>query len=323
MDRLFLLIDQEFMVAALAAIASFATILTIGLPYMRGDRLASRLKSVANRREELKAKQRATFDAKGSGQGQLRQTPTGYMKATVEQLNLQKMMESPATRSKLARAGFRGQAPLITFLFFRLVMPFVVFFATLFYVFVVIQMEAAPMAKFAIAIGAAYGGFYLPNLFVENLISRRQDSIRKAFPDALDLLLICVESGMSIEAALDKVAQEVGHHSIELAEEFALTTAELSYLPDRRNAYENLAERTGLEGVKAVTTSLIQSERYGTPLARALRVMAQENRDMRMSAAEKKAAALPAKLTVPMIMFFLPVLFIVILGPAYIRYTAL
>jgi tight adherence protein C len=126
---------------------------------------------------------------------------------------------------------------------------------------------------------------------------------------------------MSIEAALDKVAKEVGQHSIELAEEFALTTAELSYLPDRRDAYENLSERTGLEGVKAVTTSLIQSERYGTPLARALRVMAQENRDMRMSAAEKKAAALPAKLTVPMVAFFLPVLFVVILGPAYIRYT--
>jgi tight adherence protein C len=141
----------------------------------------------------------------------------------------------------------------------------------------------------------------------------------KAFPDALDLLLICVESGMSIEAAFNRVAGEVGSQSIELAEELSLTTAELSYLPDRKMAFENLAKRCGHSGVKAVCTSLIQAERYGTPLGTALRVMAQENREMRMQEAEKKAASLPAKLTVPMILFFLPVLFVVILGPAAIK----
>jgi tight adherence protein C len=163
----------------------------------------------------------------------------------------------------------------------------------------------------------------LPWLFLKNKISRRQLDIKRAFPDALDLLLICVESGMSIEAAFRKVSQEVGSQSVALAEEFLLTTAELSYLQDRRQAYENLAKRTDLEGVKAVCVALQQTERYGTPLGQTLRVMAQENRDMRMSEAEKKAAALPPKLTVPMILFFLPVLFIVILGPAAIKVMAM
>jgi len=160
-------------------------------------------------------------------------------------------------------------------------------------------------------------------LLLKNKIKRRQLSIKRAFPDTLDLLLICVESGMSIEAAFRKVSDEVGTQSVALAEELMLTTAELSYLPDRRQAYENLAKRTDLDGVKSVCMALQQSERYGTPLATMLRVMAQENRDMRMSEAEKKAAALPPKLTVPMILFFLPVLFIVILGPAAIKVMAL
>jgi tight adherence protein C len=163
----------------------------------------------------------------------------------------------------------------------------------------------------------------LPLVLLKNKITRRQLSIKRAFPDTLDLLLICVESGMSIEAAFRKVSNEVGTQSVALAEELTLTTAELSYLPDRRQAYENLAKRTDLDGVKSVCMALQQSERYGTPLATMLRVMAQENRDMRMSEAEKKAAGLPPKLTVPMILFFLPVLFVVILGPAVIKVMAL
>ena len=175
------------------------------------------------------------------------------------------------------------------------------------------------MVKIAAALAAAWLGMKLPHLFLKNLTKRRQLSIRRAFPDALDLLLICVESGMSIEVAFRRVSQEIGTQSIPLAEEFTLTTAELSYLQDRRTAYDNLATRTNLDGVKAVCTALVQAERYGTPLGTALRVLAQENRDMRMADAEKKAAGLPPKLTVPMILFFLPVLFVVILGPAFIR----
>jgi tight adherence protein C len=173
--------------------------------------------------------------------------------------------------------------------------------------------------KLAVVVGAAALGFYGPSLYVSNMVQKRRENIMKSFPDALDMLLICVESGMSIELALHRVGAEIGAASVELAEEMALTTAELSYLPERRMAYENLARRTDHPGVKGVAMALTQAEKYGTPLGSALRVMAKENRDLRISAAEKKAAALPAKLTVPMIIFFLPVLFAVIMGPAMIQ----
>jgi tight adherence protein C len=249
----------------------------------------------------------------------LRQTPKGFMKDVVEKFARGRMLENEAIKDKLRQAGFRGQGPIYTFIFFRFVMPPVLFLVTIFYLYVINSFGLATMARFAAAGGGAFFGFYLPNLFVQNVIARRQESIKKAFPDALDLLLICVESGMSVESAFAKVAAEIGGQSVELAEELSVTTAELSYLQERRKAYENLAIRTGLPGVKAVVTSLVQAERYGTPLGQALRVMAQENRDMRMAEAEKKAAGLPPKLTVPMIAFFLPVLFCVILGPAAIK----
>ena len=177
------------------------------------------------------------------------------------------------------------------------------------------------MLKVCASVGGMTLGYYAPNIYISNIASKRRDSIVAGFPDALDLLLICVESGMSIEAALQKVSQEVGVSSIELAEELSLLVAELSYLPDRRLAYEGLSRRTNHPGIKSVSTAMIQAERYGTPLGGALRVMAKENRELRLAAAEKKAAALPAKLTVPMILFFLPVLFVVILGPAIIKVT--
>jgi tight adherence protein C len=193
----------------------------------------------------------------------------------------------------------------------------------LFYVFMINDFGLPQITRVCFSFGLGLLGYYAPNLYLSNLAAKRQQSIMGAFPDGLDLLLICVESGMSIEAAFHKVSSEVGSQSIELAEELSLTTAELSYLQDRRVAYENLAKRTNHPGVKAVCTSLIQAERYGTPLGQALRVMAKENRDMRLAAAEKKAASLPAKLTVPMIIFFLPVLFVVILGPAIIRFQSM
>jgi len=199
-------------------------------------------------------------------------------------------------------------------------MPFVGAALTFFYIFFVNDHGFQPTMKYGSILFGAGAGYYAPTIYVSNLAQKRQESIMRGFPDALDMLLICVESGMSIELAFAKVGREIGQASPELAEEFVLTTAELSFLPERRMAYENLAARTGHDGVKSVSMALIQGERYGTPLGDALRVMAKENRDMRMSAAEKKAAALPAKLTVPMIVFFLPVLFLVVLGPAYIKY---
>ena len=317
-DFLLNLADREFMVSLITGVATFAAILTVCMPYLSSNKLNSRLKSVANRRQELRAKQKAELE----GRATLRQSPVGYMKEAVERFNLETLLDTEGMRMKLAQAGFRGQKPMVTFMFFRLVMPVIVLVVALVYLFA-LELLANPMQRVAVSFGAGFIGFYLPNIFVENIISRRKEAISKAFPDSLDLLLICVESGMSIEAAFNKVAEEIGIQSVEMAEEMSLTTAELSYLQDRRVAYENLATRTGLPGVKAVTTSLIQAERYGTPLATALRVMAQENRDLRMQAAEKKAAALPAKLTVPMIIFFLPVLFVVIMGPSVMKFMAL
>lgn len=312
------LLQPQFAIVVLTAIAAFAMVVTFTLPYLSGNRLDARMKYVSSERDKMRAERLAELAAK-DGQGALRSTPKGFMKQVVEQLNLRKLLETDETRQKLKMAGFRGQAPVVAFLFFRMAMPFVGFGLATFYLFVVRDFELPSLMRVGLAFGAAYFGFYLPNLFVANLIQRRQKSIKDAFPDALDLLLICVQSGMSVEAGFGKVAKEIAVQSIELAEEFSLTTAELSYLAERRQAYENLGIRTGLQGVKAVGTALIQAERYGTPLGQALRVMAQENRDQRMAEAEKKAAALPPKLTVPMIVFFLPVLFVVILGPAVIK----
>jgi tight adherence protein C len=313
--------DTRFLAMLFAAVAAIATVMTLAMPLLAGDNLNKRLKSVAIEREKIRARERERM-ARGE-KVSLRQSPKQYMKTVVDQFNLVKWVGQEEARDKLLQAGYRGHAPYVAYLFFRMVTPIVALISTLVYLFLIIDMQQPLPIKLGLAIGAAYLGMQLPYLFLKNKITRRQLDIKRAFPDALDLLLICVESGMSIEAAFRKVSQEVGTQSVPLAEEFMLTTAELSYLQDRRMAYENLAKRIDLEGVKAVCVALQQTERYGTPLGQTLRVMAQENRDMRMSEAEKKAAALPPKLTVPMILFFLPVLFVVILGPAAIRVMAM
>jgi tight adherence protein C len=302
----------------LAAVAAIATVLTVAMPYVFADPLGKRMKAVAIEREKIRARERERM-AQEKQKVSLRQSPKQYIQTIVEQFNLNKWLGQEEARLKLVQAGYRGQSPYVTYLFFRMVTPVVTFIAATFYLFVVLEWDQPQMVKIGICIGAAYAGMHLPLMFLKNRIARRQLSIKRAFPDTLDLLLICVESGMSVEAAFKKVADQVGSQSVALAEELTLTTAELSYLPDRRQAYDNLAKRTDLDGVKSVCMALQQAERYGTPLAHTLRVMAQENRDMRMSEAEKKAAGLPPKLTVPMILFFLPVLFIVILGPAVIK----
>lgn len=313
--------DARFMTMLLAAIAASATAYTLIMPLFAGEGLAKRMKAVASERERLRQRERDRL-AK-SEKVSLRQTPKQLVSKVVEDFNLTKWLAQEAARDKLIMAGYRGHAPYVTFLFARAVTPIVLFVGAALYVFVIVPMDKSLMVRLGICIGAAYLGLQAPMLFLKNSISKRQLQIKRAFPDALDLLLICIESGMSVEVAFRKVSTEIASQSIALSEEFALTTAELSYLQDRKNAYENLAKRTGLEGVKSVCLALMQSERYGTPLGQSLRVMAQENRDMRMTEAEKKAAALPPKLTVPMILFFLPCLFIVILGPTYIKLQAM
>ena len=319
MDILAAVENPDNIVAAFVAVVCFATVVTIAMPMLNRSNLEARLKSVSTRREELRRKSREALATKS--QSGLRQTDEGLYKKIVERLNLSRLLEDPNVVEKLAQAGYRGPRPVTTFYFFRFVSPFVFAASIAFYLFVLNDAGLPAMTRFAASIGGLTLGYYAPNIYISNIAQKRRDSIMIAFPDALDLLLICVESGMSIEAAIQKVSQEIGSSSIELAEELTLLTAELSYLPDRRMAYEGLAKRTNHPGIKSVATAMIQAERYGTPLGAALRVMAKENRDMRLATAEKKAAQLPAKLTVPMILFFLPVLFVVILGPAIIKVT--
>jgi tight adherence protein C len=312
--------DTRFLAMILAAIAAIATVVTLAMPLLAGDTLDKRMKAVALEREKMRQRERERMAR--NEKVSLRTSPKAYMQTVVEQFNLSKWVGQEAARAKLMQAGYRGQGPYVAFLFFRMVAPLTMLVGSLIYVFLLSNFDLAPSIKIGLCLLATYIGMQLPFLFLKNKIQHRKLSIIRAFPDALDLLLICVESGMSIEAALRRVSEEIGSQSIALCEELTLTTAELSYLPDRRQAYENLAKRTDLDGVKAVCLALQQAERYGTPMAQTLRVMSQENRDMRMSEAEKKAAALPPKLTVPMIVFFLPVLFVVILGPAAIKAMA-
>jgi len=312
--------DTKFLAMVFASVAAIATVLTLAMPLLSSDTLTKRMAAVGHEREKIRQRERERLAAgRDKEKIALRQSPKQYMQRVVEKFNLSKWLAQEAARDKLVQAGYRGQAPYIAFLFFRMIAPVAMFVVTLFYLFLVLELDQPATIKIGLALGAAYLGMHVPILFLKNRIAKRQLEIKRAFPDALDLLLICVEAGMSIEAAFKKVAQEIGSQSVALAEELTLTTAELSYLQDRKTAYENLAKRTDLEGVKSVCMALQQAERYGTPMAQTLRVMSQENRDMRMSEAEKKAAGLPPKLTVPMILFFLPVLFVVILGPAAIK----
>ena len=308
--------DGKFVVSLLVAVAVIATIVTLAMPLMNSDSLSRRMKSVSSERERIRARERAL--AKNQGPG-LRQQPKAYMKNIVDRFSLSTWLQTGDSKTKLASAGFRGPQAEVAFLFFRLVTPLVFGLFAILYFMILDDSEWDFTLKAACVLGAIYLGVKAPELYLSNTMTKRQMSMRLAFPDALDLMLICVESGMSIEHAFRKVGHEIGAQSIPLAEEFALATAELSYLPDRRTAYANLAARTGLDGVKQIATVLIQAEKYSTPLGRALRITAQESRDQRMMLAEQKAAALPPKLTVPMVVFFLPVLMVVVLAPAVIQ----
>ena len=307
--------DPQMMIAGLIMMAVFATVVAVMYPMLQGDKLGKRMKSVATERQEIRARGRAA-QAAGLGAPSLREKKGGGAASLAEKLDLRSRLDEGEAAIQLRRAGMRGQNALNTFLAFKVIGPLALMAFAAFYIFVLgILADQSLGMRVLIVVGAAGLGFYLPNIYISNIVQKRQQSIIRAFPDALDLTLICVESGMSIEASFRKVSEEIGMQSVELAEELTLTVAELSYLPERRQAYENLVTRTGVDSVKAVTQALQQAERYGTPVGQALRVLASESRAERMTAAEKKAHALPPKLTVPMIVFFVPVLFIVVLGP--------
>lgn len=313
------LTDPATLMALLVALAVFATVYTLIMPMLEGRDLNKRMRAVSTEREQMRSRERARMNSE-TNRGSLRTQNNQPVRQIVEKFNLREALVDENTVNRLKAAGLRTQNALNIFLFCRFVLPFVFLTIVGIWIFGLGNMAERPFAiRLLVTIVAAYIGFYTPNIFISNRITKRQASIKRAWPDALDLMLICVESGISLEASMRRVAEEMAQQSPELAEEMVLTTAELSFLPDRRVALDNLAVRTQLDIVKAVTTALIQAERYGTPVAQALRVLAQEGRDERMNEAEKKAAALPPKLTVPMILFFLPVLVAVILGPAGIQ----
>ncbi len=284
-------------------------------PMLEGDKKKKRMESVATARESMRKSRMESLNT----EARLRADSKGVAKNLVDRFSLEKLLEASDLKDKMAQAGMRGQKPIYVFYMARLLLPVALgIFGLL--TLVVLNLPGWDMTqRMAGTMCLVVFGYYLPAIYVKNVANKRLASIMPVFPDALDLLLICVESGMSVELAFAKVAEEMGDASVEMAEEFSLTTAELSYLTSRRLAYENLARRNNHPGIRAVATALVQAERYGTPLGDTLRTMANENRQLRVMAAEKKAAALPAQLTVPMILFFLPVLFIVILTPAGMR----
>ena len=308
-------LDTRVLTMLLTGVAVTATAFTVLQPLLETDRLGKRMKLVSDEREQIRRRERERLASKVT----LRTEPKAYMKRVVEQFNLGRWLGTETAKANLMKAGYRGQGAETGFLFFRLVTPVVLALCAIFYLFGLEVLDQPFFVRVGIVFFALFLGIKLPEIYLSNRTSKRQADIRRAWPDALDLCLICVESGMAVENAFRRVGLEIAAQSPVLGEEMTLTTAELSYLPDRRTAYDNLANRTGMEPVKSMTTALIQAERYGTPLGQALRVLAQESRDQRMNEAEKKAAALPPKLTVPMILFFLPVLFVVILTPAAIQ----
>ncbi|MBQ2262935.1 MAG: type II secretion system F family protein [Loktanella sp.] len=309
---------NDMVIVVMTSLAIFSTVIALGWPYLKSDILKLRMQQIVDISEKDRLRKKAKNNA-GERRLLLLSEPSQILAVIVERFNLARQLEDGATVQLLRSAGFRGRAPIITFLAMRLLMPLSLLGLATFYLLVVIQPDLPFIAMLPIILVAGLFGYYLPAIYVKNRISKRQQSIRRAWPDALDLLLICVESGMSSEHAFRKVADEIGNQSKELAEELSLTTAELSFLSDRRTAYDNLGKRTNLDSVKSVVSGLMQSEKYGTSLGHALRVLAQESRTTRMSEAEMKAAALPPKLTVPMIVFFLPVLFAVVITPAAIQ----
>ena len=315
-------LNPQNLILTLAFAGSFAAILAITLPFLQRDQRAARLKIVTRRREELSQQQRERV-AQESTRRRRPQAHVNLMKALLGRLNLENLTSSRELKQQLAAAGWRSQSAVFNYVFARVGMAVIT--ALIVFLFLTYSQKfAQPIIIALLASGlSAVCGFYLPKIMVHNAIQKRQEAMTSSFPDSLDLLMICVESGLSIEAAFGRVTDEISEQAAILSQELGHTSAELAFLGDRRQAYANFAERTGLPAAKSLSTALIQSEKYGTPVGTALKILAQENRDDRMAKAEKKAGSLPAQLTVPMIVFFLPVLFIVIIGPAVIQMMAL
>ena len=309
-------IDVIMVGTILAAVATFAVLVAIYAATTVRDPMARRVKALNERREQLKAGITASSGKRRKSLTQKNET-TDRMRSFLKSFKALQEEQLQQAQQMLAQAGIRSKDKAVAIIFGRMILPIVIGTAVTMAVFVFgWQAEAGAFKKFMIVAGSFVLSYKAPDLYIQNKVTKRSKAIQKGLPDALDLLVICAEAGLTVDAAFQRVAKELGSAYPELGDEFALTAIELGFLTERRQAFENLAYRVKLEAVKGVVTTMIQTEKYGTPLASALRVLSAEFRNERMMRAEEKAARLPAIMTIPLILFILPTLFIVILGPA-------
>ena len=306
-------LTAENLLLALMASVAFMTVLAVWYGLLERDPMARRARVLAERRAELRSSM-----LKERGISRRQQESLSLMRRVVTLLKLMRSQQSTKLGERMAQAGLRSRDAVTVFLFFKVAMPLLLAASAFVLVYLLQIGDLSPAARLCTVLGGGVLGFFAPGLYISNLTSKRQLALSKALPDALDLLVICAESGLALDIALERVANEIGAANSELGEELELTSIELGFLPERRQALLNLNRRTNLAAIRGVVNTLLQTEKYGTPLSQSLRVLANEFRDQRLLRAEEKAARLPATLTVPMIVFILPVLFIVLIGPAII-----
>jgi len=306
-------ISQEQAIVAMAALSTVTTALAVWIGLLHKDPGAQRVKVIAAQRETLRA------GMVGPRRRQERLPSIGLMRDIVDRLNLLRSNQAAKISVKLMRAGWRSKDAVIRYLFFKVALPFVLGALALILFYGLNFYSMSSTGKLAATVGAVMLGAYVPDIIIRNAAAKRSSKIARALPDGLDLMVICAEAGLSLDATLMRVSQEMESTAPELADEFSLTGLELGFLPDRRKALQNLGLRVDLWGVRGVVNTLLQAERYGTPLAQSLRVMSAESRNERVMKAEEKAARLPALLTVPMVIFILPPLFIILIGRAVLK----
>ena len=303
----------EDLLVALSSVSVLVSILAVWFTLLHRDATSKRAKLIADQRRNL----RAGIMTPRRREAQL--PSLTLMHKVVDKLKLLRSTQARKVSLKLMQAGWRSKDAVVRFFFFKLALPFAFGGIATFLIYGLDAYDLSPAGKAATALGAVIFGAYLPDILVRNAAQKRREAIRKSLPDALDLMVICSEAGLSLDATLLRVADEMQKTAPELADEFSLTGLELGFLPDRRVALQNLALRTDLTVLRGMVSTLLQAERYGTPLAHSLRVLSAESREERAMKAEEKAARLPALLTVPMIVFILPPLFVVLIGPAALR----
>jgi tight adherence protein C len=296
-------------IAAVAALAMAVTVFAVWQALRGSNSYERRFAQIVQRKEALRRDAVATARRE-------RVTAAGLMNDALRHLNLLRSKHAAEARQLLARAGMRSRDVMVRYLFARITLPFVFAFAAIADIYALHVVPVPPSVRLITVFGALMFGFFAPGIYIKNIAGKRAHRLQLGLPDALDLMVICAEAGLSLDATLQRVARELEPTWPDLAEELGITAAELTFLPERRLALDNLNSRTNLASIRGVVNTLLQTAKFGTPLAQSLRVLAAEFREARMIKAEEKAARLPALLTVPMIVFILPTLFIVLLGPA-------